>query len=468
MPMKIGSLLEKLIDASKRTKTDFALSMNMTPSGLSKILTGGRLPSFKERRSFTEKAATYFAEAIYSHGCYLKLAELFPFSYDFRTQDELRGFLLSAIEYALDLDLAADNSLNLAYSDRNFYYLGRRSALNNLCVLLSDCVLQPGDKPMEVYFSSPLFSHPFFPMLEQVKFSKPELLQNISVNYIIDPATASLSGGEGGASFLSYLVKAQRYFNLDLWRSERPIGQSFLLVKGKMLLILNDQLDGTPLLLPVLHKNYLSLFYHALFNYGLKRISYSRAEAAAFLEKCPNFLKKLIRRGIDAVYNFTSIGYLLTKDELTHIGSSPALGGMIWELFNSVLSQKTTFTVSVAAMERFGSTGQAVTPVLGAFQFAEHERMNYMARFDSYLKDESSYKKVKIIDSKLSNLAILVSGPLCIIYTTDDSCIRDRIHIFRRDAVLSLIEKEIMHSQIRPMDLSDELWSSYRGDMSIR
>lgn len=80
----------------------------------------------------------------------------------------------------------------------------------------------------------------------------------------------------------------------------------------------------------------------------------------------------------------------------------------------------------------------------------------------------ASYKKAKIIDSKLSNLAILVSGPLCIVYTTDDSCTRDRIHIFRRDTVLPLVEKDIMHNQIRPMDLSDELWSSYRGDMSIR
>lgn len=37
--MRTGVLLEELINIAKIPKTDFALSMNMTPSGLSKILT---------------------------------------------------------------------------------------------------------------------------------------------------------------------------------------------------------------------------------------------------------------------------------------------------------------------------------------------------------------------------------------------------------------------------------------------
>ncbi len=162
--MNMSSLLEKLIIVSKRNKTDFALSMNMTPSGLSKILTGGRLPNVKDRHSFTEKAAGYFAEAIYGHGCYLKLAEVFPFSYEFRTRDELRYFFLAAIEYALDQDLTVENSVNLSYSDRGFYYLGRRSVLNNLCVLLSDCAIQAGGGeagglPLSPTLLKPLFHH---------------------------------------------------------------------------------------------------------------------------------------------------------------------------------------------------------------------------------------------------------------------------------------------------------------------
>ncbi|GAA0086949.1 hypothetical protein UT300007_33900 [Clostridium sp. CTA-7] len=48
--MEIGTLLEELINIAQISKTDFAISMNMTPSGLSKILTGRRLPLFREKR----------------------------------------------------------------------------------------------------------------------------------------------------------------------------------------------------------------------------------------------------------------------------------------------------------------------------------------------------------------------------------------------------------------------------------
>lgn len=53
--MGIGILLEELIDIAQTSKTDFAISMNMTPSGLSKILTGKRLPLFREKGSSAGK-----------------------------------------------------------------------------------------------------------------------------------------------------------------------------------------------------------------------------------------------------------------------------------------------------------------------------------------------------------------------------------------------------------------------------
>ncbi len=58
--MKTGKLLEELIDIAKTSKTDFAISMNMTPSGLSKILKGGRLPFFKGKESIQQTGCCLF------------------------------------------------------------------------------------------------------------------------------------------------------------------------------------------------------------------------------------------------------------------------------------------------------------------------------------------------------------------------------------------------------------------------
>ena len=462
--MEFGILLEQLIDLSKRSKTDFALSMNMTPSGLSKILSGSRLPQTQERHGFTEKAADYFAAAIYGHGCYLKLAQVFPFSYEFRTREELCAFFRAALEYALDQEQMEENRVDLSYTDRGFYYLGRRAVLNNLCVLLSDCALRAGGEQPEVFLSAPLSSNPYFSILEQIRTADPDRMGPIPVNYIVDPDTIALAEREMEGGLLGRLAEAQRYFDLDLWQSDTPLRQSFLLVKGRLLLLLNEQIDGTPLLIPVVHQNYLSLFYHGLLNRNPKKISYSGAALAELLERCPSCGNKLLRQGVDAVYNFTSVGYLLSREELEHLGGSPAVTDLISKLFAGILAGNTTFVVSMAAQEQFGATGRARAPALGVVRFAEKERMEYMARFDDYLKGKNTFRKVKLIQSRLSNLAVLFSGQLCIVYTTDDGGTRERIHVFRQEAVRPLLEREIMSSQIRPMELSDEIWSIYHGE----
>ena len=79
----VGILLNELVTIAKTSKTDFALHMNMTPSGLSKILTGKRLPMLKEKWEFCNQAANYFSQHIYSRNCYLKLQRIFPIIYDF-------------------------------------------------------------------------------------------------------------------------------------------------------------------------------------------------------------------------------------------------------------------------------------------------------------------------------------------------------------------------------------------------
>ena len=53
--MSTAQLLVKLIDIARIPKTDFALNMHMTPSGLSKILTGKRLPNLKEKKTLAER-----------------------------------------------------------------------------------------------------------------------------------------------------------------------------------------------------------------------------------------------------------------------------------------------------------------------------------------------------------------------------------------------------------------------------
>ena len=125
--MRTGPLLEELIRIAQISKTDFAISMHMSPSGLSKILTGKRLPSPREKRMFGKQAANDLANAIYCDNCYLKFKNIFPVLYDFTSKYELAMFLADAIGYALDRDFSAQNGENTNYPDREFSFLGEKT-----------------------------------------------------------------------------------------------------------------------------------------------------------------------------------------------------------------------------------------------------------------------------------------------------------------------------------------------------
>ncbi len=461
--MKIGMLLEKLIDVAKKPKTDFALSMNMTPSGLSKILTGKRVPLMKERKAFTRQAAHYFAEAIYSPGCYLKFANLFPVIYDFESQEELQTFLSSAIAFALDNSFSEENSLNLSFTDRGLYYLGRKPVLNQLCIILSDQLVSCPCEPAELFASLPLRDPVYFKIFHRLVFLEYKKPENIVLNYYFGDDFINGPNGIEATDFLHFISTLQKHADLNFYQSNHDSGH-FLLWKGQFLLLFNTQIDGAPLLVPICHKSYLNVFYNVLMRKGSTKASYSTGEAIAFLESNPQIITALQSRKVDGVYNFMSIGYLLNKQELEATQSSPLVCDFISKLFTRVLSTQTTFVVSMAAMDRFSSLGRAIVPLIGAIPFPPELRVDYLRRFDAYLS-ESNYDKLKIVDSGFSNIAVLVSQGLCLIYTLDDTFQREKTHVFHSPRLGSLIDKELCASDRVIADFTKDLWNAYQEEL---
>lgn len=157
--MRTGLLIEKLIAVSQSSKTNFARYMNMSPSGLSKILTGNRLPLQKEKKAFCRQAAAYFSRALFGPKCYAKLEDIFPIIYDFSTRQELEQFLSQSLQYAMDMEYAAENNISLDFPDREESFLGARSSLNMLCIMISDHITLGGKEPLALYTNLPMFSN---------------------------------------------------------------------------------------------------------------------------------------------------------------------------------------------------------------------------------------------------------------------------------------------------------------------
>ena len=463
--MGIGILLEELINIAQISKTDFAISMNMTPSGLSKILTGRRLPLLKEKRAFCRQAANYFAEAIYCLGCYLKFENIFPIIYDFSSKYELETFLAYAIEYALDRDLSTENNINLDYPEREISFLGKKTILNMLCVIASDSIINYNNIPLELYSTLPLFSRLYSDVFRRIKIINSKKQKNVSFNHFFDLSSFEASYDEYNIDVLLFIVKAQQYADLNLWKITKEIDSSFLLVKGQFLLLFSIQIDGTPLMVLITHKGYLTVFFNSLMKKDAKKISYNSSEATAALEADPSFIDKLTNRHIDAVYNFISIGYLIEKKDLENIESKEIIKKSILKLFNDVLIKETTFFVTIDAMMSIYATGKAIVPLIGAVDIALDKRISYLKRFDSYINDKS-HDKIRIVNSEPPKVAVLCSHGLSLVYLIDNEYESEKIHCFETDMINNILGREVAESTMTILDFSSDLWKTYIDELS--
>jgi hypothetical protein len=463
--MKTGKLLEELIDIAKTPKTDFAISMNMTPSGLSKILKGGRLPFLKEKRAFSRQAAAYFAEILYGHGCYLKFIHIFPVIYNFSSRYELEIFLAYAIEYAFDKDFDEENNGNLGYPDREASFLGKKTILNMFCVLVSDHIMVNHDIPLEFYSTLSFFDQSYSDIFQRIKISGSRKRERAVFNHYFDMSVIEASALNNNTDILSSIVGAQEYVDLNLWKITKEMNCTFLLLKGQFLLIFSLQLDGMPLMTFVSHKGYLNVFYNSLVKKDAKKISYSGREAVTVLEADSSILTRLMDMHVEAVYNFISIGYLIGEKDLESVNGRAVSKRAILELFRRILDKETAFFVTVDAMIGFCSTGKAIVPLFGVVDFPPEERIPYLQRFNTFINDKSS-DKVRIVNSEQPKAAVFCLQGLNLIYTIDHDYKNEKIHCFETDLFQLILSRETSESTMKLLDFSPDLWLAYLDEMS--
>lgn len=462
--MKLHLLLEALIRISQKSKTDFALSMNMTPSGLSKILAGNRLPPQKERKAFTKMAADYFAGAIYAPHCHLKFESIFPIIYDFHSLEELSSFLAYAIEYVLDQEFALAGNVDFSYTERGFYYIGQGPILTLLCVILSDYLFCDCDEPPELYSTLPLSGSNYSRILRRIVVTNAERIQHITLNLLVSGSCLEQTPTEDECNLFAWIFKLQKYFNLNLWSAADHHKQSFLLIKGHILLLLNNQPDAVPLFFPIRQKNYLAIFYNMFVSQDTKKISYTADEAIRFLDAHPQAVTRLLEGEIESVYNFIPVGYMLKQTTLEGLLPNRDLAEITTRLFHNILADPTNFWVSIAVIKRFLSTGKLIIPLQGIVEIPPEDRVSHLRQINDYL-NEHHFDKIKILYGEQSNFAVFLLQDVVILYTVDDSLARERIHVFDRDKTYPLLKRFMLSESGSFLELSPDLWHAFQENL---
>ena len=463
--MKTGKLLEELINIAQTPKTDFAISMNMTPSGLSKILKGGRLPLLKEKREFCGKAAAYFADALYVQSCYLKLTHLFPVIYDFNSRYELENFLFYALEYAFDEDFDVENNGNPNLCNRKSSFMGNKTIMTMFCVIVSDYITSDHNIPLEFYSNIHFFEQAYSDIFPRIKITTPKNLERAVFNYFFNITSIEASTSEYNIDLINSIVKAHEYVDLNFWEITKDINCFFLLLKGQFLLFFSLPLERVPLMTLITEKSYLNIFSDALVKKGAKKISYSGKEAAAALEVEPTIISKLTAKHVDIVYNFIPIGYLIGEKDLESVRGMEVSKRVILELFHRIMNKETTFFMAVNAMFEFCAVGKAIVPLFGAIDFSPNERVQYLQKFNTLINDKS-HEKIRVLNGEQPKAAVFCLQGLNVIYMIDQDYKNEKIHFFETNIFQDIIGKQIAKYATKVMEFSPELWQAYCNEVT--
>lgn len=464
--MKTGSLLEELINIAQVSKTDFALSMNMTPSGLSKILKAGRVLLFKEKKVFSRQAAAYFANSLYSHCCYLKLMNVFPVIYDFNSRYELETFLSFAIEYALDIDLEEENKGNLIYSESELCFLGQKNILNFFCILTSHYLTASNNGSFEFYGTLPFLDRCYTNIFSRIKLISCDQSKNkLIYNHFINIGAMEKSTSRYDIGFLSSIVHSQTYIDLFFWNITEEINSPFLLLKDNFLLNFSTQLDGTPLMTYISQKSHISSSLNSLLQKEVKKISYGREDALLALQNNPDLLDKLISKNIYSVYNGIPIGYLLHEQELKNDHCSDNVKDFILGLFQEILSHDSEFFITVNSMMNFCATGKVIVPLWGEITLPAKERYSYLQRLEPIISN-GKIDKFKIVNNDLFEMSVVCAPGISLIYTISHDRTSEKIHYFETELISSIFKKQIEKKQIHVIELTTDIWKSYLDEMS--
>ena len=465
--MKIGPMIENLLGIVQKPKAEFAVWMHMSPSGLSKILSGHRLPTLKEKRDFCRQAADFIAEAGWGYECRIRFEPLFPILYDFASAYELACFLEQALSYALDAEYAADNNEAFDAPDRAACYLGEGSALNMLCVLLSVYARGNGIESFELYSSLPLFDSASLDLFNRLRLSGLAGHARPAFHQFMEAASPAAEPPALDTAFLTTLTGLQQHVDLTLWTACHDVASlPFLLLKGHFLLAFSNLMDGTPVMTLIRGKSYVSSFFNTLMKKDIKKISLSGEEAKEAFQRDPDpaFADQLLGGGIDTVFNAISIGYLLRDSDLDRAEDAVSAKRPMIRLFRHVLTTKAKFYVTIDAMLAFYRTGKLTLPLTGIVRIPREERVAYLSRFNDFLGPEY-HEKIVILNSMMPYLTLLLSKDYALIYLTDSECRYEKLHILPGEALRRGMEGDLASGRLNPLPFSVDLWASFLNDM---
>ena len=459
--MHTGQLLTELLELTELNKTDLAMSLYLSPSSLSNLLSGKRLPTLSDRRELTTQAASTFADALFDHQSHIKLSKLFPVIYEFTTHSELETFLYQAISFNIEKDWEQTYD---AHQDYTEVQLGQRQIKNSVCILLSEVISRTDSDPPNLFSTLRLFGGSSQDYLDGIQIVRSgtqhrfKLNQFMSTEYleVIKENTVGYNEDQG---FLRTLHKLERYVDLRIWGIRLDLQEEFLIIGDEAVLSFSLKPEGTPMMTVITQKSYVYSCRQLIkVNHTMEQ-SFDRKRTRELLLDNPQLMHKLFTNSLSSVFTFTPLGYLLTDEELKQFEPEASIRQGILELYREINSGPCTTYMSTDVLRGHFSSSGTIVPMIGPVPIPKQSRIDYLKRFSS-MKTKPP-ERSNVLDGSYPPMVIFCTKKLTLIYLPAPDGSEDKFHVIISDNMEQFIESECGAETNKFVDHSSNLWDTF-------
>lgn len=466
--MKTGDLLKSLLDQAEVSQKDFADSVYLSPSTISKTINAKIMIRPNDAESFSTQCSIILARALYEHDPANKLGKIFPAIPRFSSRHDLEYFLLLAFRYVIDLDHRTNDSAQ-SRINRSTFYAGGKNVLYMFCIILSDYLQRDyGDaEDLVLYSSIPRFFGKYAAFIDQIQFFDKDNPQKTIIHQFFNPRRCELWSKDYSSDVLAATFQFARLAQVRFWRSDSESGTPFLALWDEFVMLFGQQLDDSPTLTVVTNAHELERLHEYI------TLMLSLAQLRSYDDdNIKDYLADIRDAGTDAGINsvYRKLEFLLNLSfpsdlEVAEIEDRQRA------FFDELLAGNVAIYLSTDLLQSFLFSPEDFVPIFAIADLSLEVRIKVLELMKNYIVGKKA--AVYIVNTPLKSLIIQSRDDLSLLTLLNPGSRKFEYHFFAGELMRPVLSKLLSAEIIDIGDYIDTLiyqtktslkhWSLFKG-----
>lgn len=462
--MTFHQLLETLIDISDVQKTVVAQHLNISPSALSKYLTGQRVPPQYLILDFIESSARLFADNLFEHGTWTRLNDYFQFLYSFNDADELARFLREALMYYYRI---SDNTPRLCrHAQDNTVMVGKENILNYICIHYSDWLDHCDDLSKEEMYSTAWIHRVIGrDLAARVTMNRKEK-DTVAMHHFVH--NERLKKYDSLIVFAREVEQYWSLFDLSFWTASEPPHEHFLFVRGHSLVIFDFLPYDEPIMLLITDKDYISRIEPHLMKYFQVPLMKNRAGFEEAIAERGQELRDYLTHSLRFTFSFFPMSLLLTREDLLAQIPDRQAAELLADLYETIAGKPKNMIVSLDSLKRLMKERHIAIPFYKAISLNPQDTLKYLNRYTDSLYGRK-LEHLSLYKERLDYTLVLCMEEEVIFFFLGNERNEDKYVIFPvgRENIDRMLANDTAQNKSINIALDHENWSTFTTTLDI-